>query len=181
MSIMPVVVGEKELCRGRRFTFKQYVINVGSREIVKDVLAHPGAVVILPLIEHEVIMLRQYRPGPRRWIYELPAGTVEEGEDPEETARRELLEETGYEAQDMRLLFKMYPSPGVSTELMYMYLATNLVRRSPSPEEDEILEVVRLPYSRVLEMIYNGEIVDGKTIALILYYHVFVRSNKATG
>ncbi len=170
----PRLVEEKVLCRGRRFSFGQRTIMYRGKRIIRDVLFHPGAVVILPLLSDEnVVMLRQYRPGPLEWVYELPAGTIEEGEDPYETARRELVEETGYEPKRLRLVFKAYPSPGVSTETMYMFIAEELVKRKPEPEESEILETIVVPFAKALEMVKSGEIVDGKTVMLLLYYACF--------
>ena len=174
----PRPAGERVLCRGRRYALAQRVIEYGGRRIVRDVLLHPGAVVVLPLLDDDrIVMLRQFRPGPLEWVYELPAGTVEEGEDPVETARRELVEETGYEASELRLLFRMYPSPGVSTEVMYMFLARGLRYVGARPEESEILRTVVLRLDDALDMIARGEIVDGKTIALLLYYAVYVRGS----
>lgn len=172
----PRLVEERLLCRGRRYALAQRVIEYRGVRAVRDVLLHPGAVVILPLLDGDrVVMLRQYRPGPLEWLYELPAGTVEEGEDPEETARRELVEETGYEAGRLRLLFKVYPSPGVSTEVMYMYLAEDLRYVGARPEKGEFLETVVLGLDEAVDMVRRGEIVDGKTVMLLLYYDRFLR------
>jgi ADP-ribose pyrophosphatase len=174
----PKLVEEKTLCRGRRFALGQRVIEYRGVRVVRDVLYHPGAVVVLPLLDsNRVVMLRQFRPGPLEWVYELPAGTVEVGEDPAETARRELLEETGYEASRVELLFKAYPSPGTSTEVMYMYLATGLRYVGARPERGEFLEVVVVPLDKAIEMVREGVIVDGKTIMLLLYYKLFISGN----
>lgn len=164
------------LCKGKRYTFSKVYIDFGDRSIVRDLLLHPGAVVIIPLLNNEeIIMLRQYRPGPSKWIIELPAGTLEDGEAPIDTARRELLEETGYRAGAVRELFRMYSSPGVSTEILYVFLAEDLSYEGSSHQEDEMIEVIRVGLDKAIEMIRRGEIEDGKTIASLLYYTVFVR------
>lgn len=164
------------LCKGKRYAFSKVYIDFGDRSIVRDLLLHPGAVVIIPLLNREeIIMLRQYRPGPSKWIIELPAGTLEGGETPIDTARRELLEETGYRAGAMRELFRMYSSPGVSTEILYVFLAEDLSYEGSSHQEDEMIEVIRIELGKAIEMIRRGEIEDSKTIASLLYYVVFVR------
>lgn len=164
------------LCRGKRFAFSKVYVDFGDRLIVRDLLLHPGAVVIIPLLnKDEIIMLRQYRPGPSKWIIELPAGTLEDGESPIDTARRELLEETGYRAGAMRMLFRMYSSPGISSEILYVFLAEDLSYEGSSHQEDEMIEVIRVGLGEAIEMIRRGEIEDGKTIASLLYYLVFVR------
>ncbi|MEM4971562.1 MAG: NUDIX hydrolase, partial [Sulfolobales archaeon] len=107
----PISISQEILCRGKRFLFARVAIDFGDRRVIRDLLIHPGAVVIIPLLDNEhILMLRQYRPGPLSWIIELPAGTIEPGEDPRSTAERELLEETGYRAGELIELFKMYSS-----------------------------------------------------------------------
>lgn len=171
----PLAISQEILCRGKRFTFSKVAVDFGGgRRVIRDLLIHPGAVVVIPLLgEDRIVMLRQYRPGPSRWIVELPAGTIEEGEDPEETAERELLEETGYRAGRLRQLFKMYSSPGVSNEVLYVFLARDLEYEGPSHQEDEEIEVIVVGLSEAIEMIGRGDIVDGKTIASLLYYITF--------
>lgn len=164
----------KPLCKGRRYTFAAVFLSTPHGRIQKDLLIHPGAVVILPFLDNDrIIMLRQYRPGPAKWIYELPAGTIEEGEEPEEAARRELEEETGYVAGKMKLLFKMYPSPGVSTEVMHMFCASRLAKGRLHRGEDEFMETFVLDFKDAIGMIEKGYIEDGKTIALLLYCYSF--------
>ncbi len=151
-----------------------------GRVVYKEVVRHPGAVVVLPLIRTEdgrelVVMVRQYRYPVDEWIYELPAGTLERGEDPVRTASRELLEETGYRANKLVKLISFYTTPGISDEVMHAFLAMDLVKEKQSLEEDELLTVEQVELERVLEMIKSNRIKDGKTIATILYYTTFVR------
>ncbi len=151
-----------------------------GRVVYKEVVRHPGAVVVLPLIKAEdgkelIVMVRQYRYPVDEWIYELPAGTIERGEDPARTALRELLEETGYRADTLVKLVSFYTTPGISDEVMHAFLATGLVKEEQSLEEDELLTVEHVELERVLEMIKSNKIKDGKTIATILYYTMFVR------
>ncbi|HWQ16564.1 MAG TPA: NUDIX hydrolase [Sulfolobales archaeon] len=167
----PRSISYELLCKGKRFAFALSKIDFADRVIIRDLLIHPGAVVIIPLIsDQEIIMLKQYRPGPQGWILELPAGTLEAGEDPRDAAARELLEETGYRAREIRFLFKMYSSPGISTEVLHVFLARDLVYVGEDHQEDEMIEIVRMSIDDALEMIRKGVVVDAKTIASLLYY-----------
>jgi len=174
----PRSISYELLCRGKRFAFALSKIDFVDRVIVRDLLIHPGAVVIIPLIsDHEIIMLKQYRPGPQGWILELPAGTLEAGEDPRDAAARELLEETGYRAGEIRFLFKMYSSPGISTEMLYVFLARDLIYVGEDHQEDEMIEIIRISIHDAIEMIRKGVVVDAKTIASLLYYISLVKES----
>jgi len=137
---------------------------IHERELVK----HQGAVGIVPLTEeNQVILVKQYRHPTGEELWEIPAGKLDRAEDPLECARRELKEEVGV-AGKLTKLAEFYTTPGYSNEFFYLYLATDLKEEKDDPleqEDDEILELVRIPLSRGLEMISAGEIKDGKTIA----------------
>ncbi|MEM1610344.1 MAG: NUDIX hydrolase [Sulfolobales archaeon] len=174
----PISISQEILCRGKRFSFARVVIDFGDRRVIRDLLIHPGAVVIIPLLDNEhILMLKQYRPGPLSWIIELPAGTIEAGEDPRSTAERELLEETGYRAGELIELFKMYSSPGVSSEILYVFLARKLAYEGSSHQEDEAIEVIKVSLREAVNMVSRGDIIDGKTIASLLYYISFIAKN----
>jgi ADP-ribose pyrophosphatase len=161
--------GFRELCRGRRFVFGQTIAIVKGREQRFDTLLHPGAVAIVAMDDNERVLLeKQYRPIIDKWLYEVPAGTLEEGEDPAEAARRELLEETGYEPRKLCHVASFYPSPGVSTELIHVYIAGDLVYKGQRLEEDELIETIWIPVEEAVDMVWRGEIVDGKTIIALL-------------
>ena len=135
-----------------------------SREVVQ----HPGAVAVVPLTSGgEVVLVRQYRYAVGEDLLEIPAGTLETGEDPAGCAERELLEETGRRAASLEVLGKVFPSPGFCTELIHLYLAhlEDGPGSLPCPEEDERLEVVVIPLSRALRMAGEGRFRDGKTVA----------------
>lgn len=143
-----------------------------------EFVKHRGSSVILPILDdNQIVLIRQYRPVINKWIYELPAGTVEEGEDPLETAKRELIEETGYQAGKIIHLIDFYPSPGVSSELMHVYLATNLKLVGAHPEEYEVIEIKKVSRNEIIQMIRNKEINDAKTLASLLYYF-FILENQ---
>ncbi len=139
--------------------------NTAMREVVE----HPGAVGIVALKENgDIVMVKQYRKAVEQVLLELPAGKLEQGENPLDCAARELTEETGYTAGDLRYLVSFYTSPGFSNEIMHMFLATNLKEGKNDPDDDEMVETVEISRDRAMDMILKGEIKDGKTIAGIL-------------
>ncbi len=163
-------------CQGRRFELVKVEVVVDGKRIVRDVLVHPGAVAVLAVEDDRVLLERQYRVPAGGWLYEIPAGTREPGEETWETARRELIEETGYEPGELVELFRFYPSPGVSTEEIVVFLARRLRYVGARPEPDEAIETLWVDLDEAVGMIRDGRIRDGKTIAALLYYQVFMRS-----
>jgi ADP-ribose pyrophosphatase len=142
----------------------------------REIVVHRGAVVVLPMIdENTVLLLRQYRYAVRQTLVELPAGTLEKNEDPMNCAGRELLEETGYLAGRMMLLGSFFASPGILTEKMYAFAALDLEQNQQALEEGEEIELAPTPWDEAIEMIRDGRIVDGKTIATLLMYDRFKR------
>ncbi len=175
----PRILGEKVLCQGRKLALGQVVAEIRGRRVVFDALLHPGAVAILAVDEKgRVLLERQFRPIIGEWIYEVPAGTIEEGENPRETVRRELVEETGYEPGAIEHLVTMYTSPGTSKEKLHIYLAKDLRYRGARPEQDELIETLWIPLDEALEMIKKGEIKDAKTIVALLYYKALYKEHK---
>ncbi len=163
-------VGEQSVYSGRRISLSIVRYRKNGRIYDKEVVRHPGAVVILPIVHGEVILERQYRPAIDEWILELPAGTLESGETPEACARRELLEETGYFADTLVHLGSFYASPGYSDELLHAFLAENPVYRGRAPEEYEAIEIVRVPLSVFEKWIEEGKVRDAKTLAAYALY-----------
>jgi ADP-ribose pyrophosphatase len=132
---------------------------------------HRGAAVIVPITDDgKVVMLRQYRPAIGAWIYELPAGTIEKGERPARCAARELEEETGFAASEVKELFSSFSSPGWSTEIHHFVLARGLRKGEQNLDEDERLKVEEFTVGELRKMIADGRIADGKTIQGIYYY-----------
>jgi ADP-ribose pyrophosphatase len=130
----------------------------------REVVKHPGAVVILPLTDNkEVVLVRQYRHATGEILLELPAGKRDGGEEPLVCARRELEEETGYQAQEMRVLTAFYTSPGFCDELIYLVMAKGLLKGEACPDDGEFIDVVTLPLDEAVRMVLDGEIKDAKT------------------
>ena len=158
-----------EIFRGRRLWIESRMIRLPNGIEREKVIVHPSnAVAILPIIGERCKLVKQYRYAIDKYIFEAPAGTMEPGEDPLHTAHRELIEETGFSAQNMLEKGFIYTTPGYTDEKIFLFEARDL---SPSKEfgkdEDEVIEVVDVAISDLPEMIRNGTIVDAKTICLI--------------
>ncbi len=158
-----------EIYRGKRLSIetREFTLPNGTKK--ERVIVRPGgAVAILPVEGGDCYLLRQYRFAVDDYIYEAPAGTIDEGEEPHETAYRELIEETGMKAETFVPKGWIYPSPGYTDERIWLYLAEGL---SPCSDyqmnDDEVIEVVRVPVGDVKAMIEDGRIVDAKTICLV--------------
>ncbi|HEY0097401.1 MAG TPA: NUDIX hydrolase [Pyrinomonadaceae bacterium] len=161
----PEVVASEDVYRGRIFTITVDTVREGGREHQREVVRHPGSAAIVAVHDDVTVSLvRQYRHPTVKYLLEIPAGSRDNFEPPEECASRELEEELGLVAGEWEKLSEFFVSPGFCGEKMWVYLATGLTETKANPEEDEDLEIVRLPLTRALEMIEAGEIEDAKTI-----------------
>lgn len=139
-----------------------------------DVVIHPGAVVVLAFLDTQVLLIKNRRPAVGKTLLELPAGTLEPGEAPEQTARRELEEETGYRAKKLMPLCTFFSSPGYTNEKLTAYLAEDLTHVGQQLDPSEEITVATMTMQEALQAIQEGKIVDAKTMAVLLYYHTFV-------
>lgn len=131
----------------------------------REIIEHPGAVAIIAITEdNELVLVKQFRKAVEKTLLELPAGKLEIGEAPEECAKRELLEETGFSAKEMKYLCEFYTSPGFCNEKMYLFLAEGLVKGKSNPDNDEYIEVYKKKLDELYHMVINGDILDSKTI-----------------
>jgi ADP-ribose pyrophosphatase len=151
--------------------------SVGDLEMIR----HPGASAVVPFVndprgaDPEVLLIRQFRHAAERYVWEIPAGRLEPGETPETCARRELEEEAGVTAGEVRRLTTIYTTPGFTDERIHLFLASGLGEGTERREADEFLEVHRMPWSRVLRLIEQGEVEDGKTLVALMFVECFVR------
>ncbi len=137
----------------------------------KETVQHPGAVAILPLVDDDhVCLIRNYRVAVDRTLVELPAGTLEPGEDPAATASRELIEETGYRAASIEKLRDFTMSPGILNERMHLYLARKLTAGEMALEAGEEIETLVVPWDEALRMVFDGSIEDAKTLVGLMHY-----------
>ncbi|MEE3468059.1 MAG: NUDIX hydrolase [Eubacterium sp.] len=142
-----------------------------------DLVQHNGGAAVLPIdADGSLILIRQYRLGVDHELLELPAGKAEPGEDRLATVRREMEEEIGYVAKDIRKLLTFAPAPAYSEEVTDIFVATGLTQTESHPDADEFLQVERCCLEDVVAMIKNGEIIDGKTIAAVMTYVVMINN-----
>ncbi|HET7205407.1 MAG TPA: NUDIX hydrolase [Terriglobales bacterium] len=165
-----------------RTVFRGKVFRVTSDEVIepsgirarRDIVRHPGSVVVLAVDESRkeprVLLEYQYRYAADDFLWELPAGRIDEGENELDAAKRELIEETGYTAARWQLAFKYFASPGFMDETMAIYLARDLRRGAAQPEEDESIRKRLFPLSAVERMIMSGRLRDGKSISGVLWF-----------
>jgi ADP-ribose pyrophosphatase len=146
------------------------------REHVHQIVRHPGAVTILPVLDDgRICLIDNYRLAVDQTLLELPAGTREPDEDPAETARRELIEETGYRAGRIELLTRFFMSPGILDEQMHLFLATQLTPGEPDLQGGEQITPRVTTWDETLRLIHEGRIRDAKTLVGLLYYKTFLQ------
>jgi len=173
------VIEKQVIYRGRRIQVEVHRLEdeESGKMIQREIVVHPGSVVMLPFLNNdEVILIRNRRYAAGQRLIELPAGTLEKGEDPINCAGRELQEETGYLAGRLRPIGSFFSSPGIISEKLYAFAAYDLEKSSRDLDEGEEIEVKSAPYTEALEMIRTGEICDAKTIAVLLMYDRFHRA-----
>jgi ADP-ribose pyrophosphatase len=157
------------LLKGRAFAIRRDTMRTpDGRETKFDIIEHGGSVVIVPVdADGNILFVRQYRHATGRDLLELPAGTLDEGEDPDVCAAREIREETGFAAAALERLGQFYLAPGYSTEFMVVYLARDLRHDPLEADADEFISVERVPVDRAMDMARRGEVPDAKSLAAL--------------
>lgn len=163
---LPEILSSKESYAGRTFSVSVDTMREAGKEYTREIVRHPGSGCIVALFDDDTVALvRQYRHAARKYLLEIPAGSRRNSEElPEECAHRELEEELGVTAAKLELLAEFYPSPGFCAEKMWVYLATELSATQQNLDDDEFIDIVRIPFQEILTMIEKGEIEDAKTI-----------------
>lgn len=176
------LVSSRVVYRGPVFwVTTDHVLEPGGVKVRRDLIHHSGSVVVLAVDDSKpvprILLERQYRHAAQDYLWELPAGRIDPGEDDLKAAKRELIEETGYRAEHWRRIFRFYASPGFMAETMAVYLATGLRRGKAEPEEDEVIQIRMVPLSTAVKMVLKGTIRDAKTISSVLWLdHLTYRS-----
>ncbi|HKW19257.1 MAG TPA: NUDIX hydrolase [Terriglobales bacterium] len=168
------VLSSRESYRGPVFwVTTDEVLEPSGVHTTRDVVRHSGSVVVLALDESSkqprVLLERQYRHAAGRFLLELPAGRIDDGENELKAAKRELLEETGYSARHWKRIIHFWASPGFVAEAMSIYLARGLKAGAAQPEDDEVIDIQLVPLKKAVSMVLNGTIQDAKTIAGVLW------------
>ena len=171
------ILSSEMIYQGRVFGLRRdEVLEPSGLRTTREVVTHPGSVVVLPVLpDGRIVMVRQYRHATRQYLWELVAGRKEPEETPKQGAARELLEETGYRAKRYKVFLDVFPTPGFLEENMYLLLAEGLTAGEAPPEEDEKIEVRAFKLKELKQMIKSGRMRDAKSIAGILYYLTFLR------
>jgi ADP-ribose pyrophosphatase len=168
---MENTVSSRIIYEGKHFTFKTDTVKLeNGKKTVRDYVEHPGAVAIIAVDDDEILLVNQFRYATGMQLLEIPAGTLEHGEDPQSCAIRELKEETGYVASDWKKLLSCFTAPGYSSEVIHIFVAQGLTYLGARPEEDEFIRVERVNFNDVLDLIEKNIIKDSKTISGILSY-----------
>ncbi len=157
---------KKNIYTGKVVTLNLETVTLPNGASVElEVVRHPGAAAIVPMKDDRtVVLIRQYRLAAGGFIYEIPAGTLQPGEDPRLCAERELEEEIGYRAGAIERLETFFTAPGFTDEVMHLFLATGLTKTAQKLDHDEVLEVIEMPLEQAVAHIRDGTIRDAKTI-----------------
>jgi ADP-ribose pyrophosphatase len=180
------LVSSRTVYRGPVFwVTTDHLVEPGGIKVRRDLVHHSGSIVVLAVDDtgkvSRILLERQYRHAANDYLWELPAGRIDPGENELQAAKRELIEETGYRADRWRRILKFYASPGFVAETMAVYLATSLRAGEAEPEDDELIYKRMLPLPTVMKMIAKGTIRDAKTISSVLWLDHFLRNHGSLG
>ncbi len=168
--MLPELISSEQILTTKLFNVSRSTLREGEITYQRDLILHSGSAVIIPVFDDRTVALvRQYRHAAQKYLLELPAGSLEKGETPENCAAREIQEEIGYRAEKIELLTEFYVSPGFLNEKMFVFLATELTEVGQNLDDDEMLSVERFSFPEIYQMIKKGKFEDAKTmLGLIL-------------
>ncbi|MCY3854372.1 MAG: NUDIX hydrolase [Thaumarchaeota archaeon] len=166
------IISKNNIYSNNIFEINKYKLLLNGETKKIDIVKHNGSVSVLAIDKDHLIMVKQYRASIEKDILEVPAGTIEKNEQPEECAIRELEEETGYKSRNMTHMFSYYSSIGYSTELIRCYVASKL-HKTNTQIDCKITNVQKIKFNAIMKMIKNKEITDSKTICAVLFYNQF--------
>jgi ADP-ribose pyrophosphatase len=177
------ILNSEVIFEGKSFGVRRdELIEPTGVQTIRDVVTHPGSVVVLPVLpDGKIVLVRQYRHATGQYLWELVAGRMERGENPQEGAARELIEETGYRAKKLTVFLELFPTPGFLQERMYVLVAEGLTSGEARPEEDEKLIAATYTKKQLEEMIRTGKMRDAKSVAGLLFYFRFLERKKKPG
>lgn len=180
MKLTEELVESRQIYSGKIVTLKVDTVRLpNGKESTREIVVHNGAVTAVPMLDEDtIVMVRQFRLAAGEALLEIPAGTLEEGEKPEECASRELQEEIGYRPERLQLMFSSFLAPGYSSEKLFTYLATGLTESKQTHDEDEFLEVVHVGLDEAVALISQGQVKDAKTICGVLMAHRMLERSK---
>ncbi|SFE38278.1 ADP-ribose pyrophosphatase [Peptostreptococcaceae bacterium pGA-8] len=169
MIFVEKTIESKRIYEGRILNLRVDTVKTIDGESTREIIEHNGGAVIAAITDdYEMLMVKQFRKPLERVVLEAPAGKLDKGEKPETTALRELKEETGYTAENIKFITKIYPSVGYCQEALYLYVCTNLKPGEPSFDEGEAIELCKYPIDELAEMVLAGKIEDAKTQVTVL-------------
>ena len=177
---MHTVIKSEEKFKGRVFTAKvEEVILPNGEQTIREVAEHRGSASVVAVTDdNKVVLVRQYRHAAKDFVLEIPAGVLEQGEDPAVCAKRELEEETGVIANEVVPMTKLYLAVGYATEVHHIYLARGLSKGVQNLDEGEDLEIVYMDIDEMTKWFISGDVIDSKTIAGVLAYKEFLLKEK---
>jgi ADP-ribose pyrophosphatase len=162
---------EKDIYKGRLLTLRVAKLTRGKYTFTRESVIHPGAIAIIPSLSRDkIILVNQYRYATGRALWEIPAGTINKGEQPLHCAKRELIEETGFAAKVMKKLGAFYLCPGYSSEKIHLYSASGLTKASATPDIDEDIKSKVFTRPEIIKLLKTNKIIDAKTIIGLLLW-----------
>lgn len=170
MNTIEKTISTKKIYEGKIINLRIDTIELPDQKYSKrEIVEHNGGSAVIPVTaDNKIVFVKQYRKAAEDYLIEIPAGKIDTGEDPRDCVIRELKEETGIIAGKIDYLFKFYSTPGFSNEIIHLYAAYDLEFGNPNPDEDEYIDILKIDVDEAIQMIFNGEIIDSKTVSAIL-------------